>query len=628
MSLRKGVRRRGRVATTLTIVGAIATFQALAIVGAGMASAATACTYNPATDTINITIDPAGSAGVMVETTTANVDNNAPAGAILFDNGGGFGLNTACGSADNTNTVAIVVLGQPGSDEFFYIDENTGAPFNTAIAWHIDLGTNATSPTAFNPVGPVAGAPGGDEFEIDMNDDQTNTLVLTNTSFTLNTAVGEILGMESFFGEGGDDDDVFDASAVTSSVYVEIDGNAGDDWIAPGFFAGDSITGNGGIDTVSYATRTGCIAINNVLVVGSGADANCDGDSLDAGDEGDSLNDFLNVLESGSGNDHLVGAPGTQEAYVPGDGNDDIDGQANDTIDWSSSSAGMTITPETGDATGQGADTWDLPTNFIGSAFDDTLIWDDPSTNTFVGGDGIDTVDASAETSAQTINLDTLDDGIVPLGPFSADSLENAIGGAGSDTLTGNDLRNSLTGNDGDDILNGAAGNDTLFGNAGNDTFTGGTGADRVSFASSPADVNVDLSLGFATGEGDDSFAGDQPEIIIGSAFNDSVTGGPFAGGGTVNFLFVGKGGNDTLTGFSGNDTLKGGGGNDVLRGVGGDDTLKGAAGNDRLFGGGGTDIGKGGNGNDTCSKVEVKTSCGTKGHPAAPQTGVAGRND
>ena len=33
MSLRKGVRRRGRVATTLTTVGAIAAFQALAIVG-------------------------------------------------------------------------------------------------------------------------------------------------------------------------------------------------------------------------------------------------------------------------------------------------------------------------------------------------------------------------------------------------------------------------------------------------------------------------------------------------------------------------------------------------------------------------------------------------------------------
>ena len=102
-----------------------------------------------------------------------------------------------------------------------------------------------------------------------------------------------------------------------------------------------------------------------------------------------------------------------------------------------------------------------------------------------------------------------------------------------------------------------------------------------------------------------------------------TISGGPFGGGGTVNFLFVGKQGNDTLTGFSGNDTLKGGGGNDTLRGVGGDDTMLAAAGNDRLFGGGGTDIGKGGKGNDTCSKVEIKTSCGKR---ATPQLRRAGR--
>ena len=217
----------------------------------------------------------------------------------------------------------------------------------------------------------------------------------------------------------------------------------------------------------------------------------------------------------------------------------------------------MTIDTALGTATGQGADTFDGPTNFVGSAFDDTLIWDAGTVNTFVGGDGVDLVDASALTSGQNINLDTLDDGVFPLGPVTADSLENATGGSGNDTLTGNDVRNLLTGGDGDDLLDGAAGNDTLLGEGGNDTYTGGTGADRVSFANSPQGVNVDLSLGFATGEGDDSF-GDGVEIIVGSAFNDDVTGGPFGGGGTVNFLFVGKGGNDSLTGFSGNDTLQG----------------------------------------------------------------------
>jgi hypothetical protein len=47
------------------------------------------------------------------------------------------------------------------------------------------------------------------------------------------------------------------------------------------------------------------------------------------------------------------------------------------------------------------------------------------------------------------------------------------------------------------------------------------------------------------------------------------------------------------------------------------------------LFGiqlGGGTDIGKGGGGNDTCSKVEIKASCGKKGNPAAPHAGNVGK--
>ena len=220
-------------------------------------------------------------------------------------------------------------------------------------------------------------------------------------------------------------------------------------------------------------------------------------------------------------------------------------------------------------------------------------------------------MDGSAATAGVFINLDILD-------PSGADDLENVVGSAFNDTLDGNDLRNQINAGDGDDFLDGQPGNDTLLGEGGNDTYFGDTGADRVSFANSPQGVNVDLSLGFASGEGDDSFV-DGIEIIVGSAFNDDVTGGPFGGGGTVNFLFVGKAGNDSLTGFNGNDTLKGGGGNDVLRGVGGDDTLKGAAGNDRLFGGGGTDIGKGGKGNDTCKQGGDQDELREEGQPRSP---------
>jgi len=377
---------------------------------------------------------------------------------------------------------------------------------------------------------------------------------------------------------------------------------------------------------VSYATRTTCIVIDNTLSIGSGNDANCDGDATDAGDEGDELSDFLEVLESGSGNDTLIGSSGTDETFVPGDGDDDITGNAadDDILDWSTSSAGMVIDPALGTATGQGTDTFSDVCGYVGSAQDDTLVWDAGScTFFFSGGDGVDKVDASATTGGESIDLDLLDglpfDGV----GAPADDLENAIGGSGNDELFGNDVRNRLDGGDGDDDLEGDDGNDTLIGGLGNDDYSGGDGADKVSFKNSPAGIDADLLAGFATGEGDDSLGGDI-EIVIGSGFRDTIVGG----GGVVatNFRFIGGKGSDTLTGSGSNDTLKGGAGNDVLRGVGGDDTLLGAAGNDRLFGSAGVDVGRGGDGKDTCYKVEIRNSCGKKGHPKT-SAGVAAAN-
>ena len=51
--------------------------------------------------------------------------------------------------------------------------------------------------------------------------------------------------------------------------------------------------------------------------------------------------------------------------------------------------------------------------------------------------------------------------------------IENAVGGSGNDTITGNQAAN---------VLSGGAGNDTLQGNGGSDTLTGGTGADTFVF--------------------------------------------------------------------------------------------------------------------------------------------------
>lgn len=617
--LARGTSRWGMGSKVFVTILTLAAFQVLAVIGAGVASAVTGCTFNPSSNTINITIDPGQFAGVAVEDAT-DLDPESPPGAILFDNNGlGFddGANsTQCGSASNTLTTSIVVLGSPSNDEVFYIDNggfagSGGAAFNTAITWAIDLGSNTVG--------------GADVFLIFAADADT-TVVLTDTTFTLNGGGGPLLGVEADEIFGGTEDDTIDGSAMSSALLIAF-GFAGDDWIAPGAcctnpapISPEVFDGGLGVDTLSYATRTTPTVIDNTVVFpapSSGHDANGDCDVADVGDEGDEQTGF-EIKQTGSGNDCLVGAPAVIETFIPGDGDDDITGQAGqDTIDWSSSTAAMVIDPANDTATGQGTDDIDSVNMFIGSPFDDTLIFDG-STAAFDGGAGIDLVDASLTTAGVAIDLDTLDG--TPVGGVGAppDSLENALGGSGNDALIGNDLNNNLSSGDGDDTLAGAAGNDNLLGGNGNDSYSGGTGADTVSFAGSPNGVEVDLSLGFANGEGSDSLLLDI-EIVKGSAFDDNITGGELGFGGSINFRFVGAKGDDILTGSTSNDTLKGGAGDDVVRAGTGDDTLAGAGGDDLLVGGPGFDVGKGGKGNDVCKSVESKKSCGSGKHPAKP---------
>src|SRR5262249_27662557 len=71
--------------------------------------------------------------------------------------------------------------------------------------------------------------------------------------------------------------------------------------------------------------------------------------------------------------------------------------------------------------------------------------------------------------------------------------IENATGGKGADTLTGNDVDNLLKGNGGNDSLIGGQGADTLDGGAGMDKMAGGIGDDlyRVDDAKDVAVENL-----------------------------------------------------------------------------------------------------------------------------------------
>lgn len=142
-------------------------------------------------------------------------------------------------------------------------------------------------------------------------------------------------------------------------------------------------------------------------------------------------------------------------------------------------------------------------------------------------------------------------------------TIENADGGKGADTITGNDVGNVLRGNGGKDTISGGAGDDQLFGGAGADTLRDGDGNDLI--------------------HGD----GGNDTITAGHG-NDRIFGG--AGDDTITIVATGKGGANKLFGGDGNDTIHGGTGKDAIFGGAGNDTIEGGGGHDVLTGGAGAD--------------------------------------
>ena len=156
-------------------------------------------------------------------------------------------------------------------------------------------------------------------------------------------------------------------------------------------------------------------------------------------------------------------------------------------------------------------------------------------------------------------------------------NFENATGGSGNDTITGNSLNNSLIGgdgndtiygDDGDDSLSGGNGNDILYGNAGDDTFDwdsasrsgnetmyGGIGND-IYVLDSSLDTIVEL-----INEGTDVVWTDFTFSLISATNVENLyLFGSAAINGTGNSL------NNTVKGNTGNNLLDGGDGEDTAQ--------------------------------------------------------------
>jgi serralysin len=234
----------------------------------------------------------------------------------------------------------------------------------------------------------------------------------------------------------------------------------------------------------------------------------------------------------------------------------------------------------------------------------------DPIAFTIYDSNGIDTIDFSNFSQNQEISLIALtysdigglvDNMTIARGVV----IENAYGGSGNDTLTGNEVANflrgnagidSLTGNQGNDTLEGGSSADLLYGGEGDDLLDGGDGVDIMQggagndtyIISSATEAPVESS-----GQGTDTVESYATTYTLGANLEILLMKSAFSSNGTGNAL------DNTLAAGTGNDTLSGLGGVDWLYGDAGNDSLDGGTETDALWGGTGSDILVGGEGGD-----------------------------
>lgn len=578
---------------------------------------------------------------IVAETVNAGAGNDSVLGGGGNDSLAGSAGNDTLTGDDGNDTVAggagaNRLTGGAGTDRFVIGTDTVAASdtivdFDAAGGEIIDLTALGTGLTVSLVRGSSSTSFTVGNRTVTLTGVDASTLTLAN--FVGVSALGSAASNydDSLTGTSGADtidalggNDTVSGLGGNDSLY----GNSGDDVLIGGAGA-DTLNGGNGSDTASYAgsaavnvnlatgAASGGYAVGDVfssienLIGSSGADTlagNTSGNQILGGGGNDTLlGDAGNdTLDGEAGNDSIDGGSGNDLIYA-GTGSDwMIGGTGTDTFDYSRSSAAVILNLTTGTASGGWAagDTLSGAEYVIGSAYNDSVTGD-ANTNSLLGGLGNDTLRGEA-------GRDTIDGG---------DGNDSLYGGADNDRLTdllganklfgeaGND---TLTGGVGADSLDGGDGDDTLEGGAGADTLVGGLGVDTLTYANATAAVNVNLKAGTATGA---EAAGDKPsgiEKLIGSDFNDTLTGGTAAetiDGGNGNNTINGdagadslKGGSglDTMNGGAGNDTLDGGSGNDSLRGGTEADSIDGSTGNDLLFGDAGADTLDGGSGADT----------------------------
>jgi len=348
-------------------------------------------------------------------------------------------------------------------------------------------------------------------------------------------------GADTMIGGAGNDlygvDDPYD-------VVVELDGGGNDEIETT--LAYFSIAAISGVENLVGSSNSG------QTLIGSGTS-----NFMQAGEGND-------TLDGGAGADSLNGGKG-DDIYIVDDFSDQVWEQSSEGIDQVRSDLSSYVlnsnvenllgTSNLGQSLGGN----ELNNVIVGGTGND-MLEGGGGDDTLDGGAGNDTASYASASDWVGVNLssagplDTVGAGIDTLV-----SIENLVGSAFSDILSGNDGANRLE---------GGAGFDVLIGGLGNDMLDGGEGEDEAHYQSAPSAVNINLALTGAQntgGAGVDTLV--SIERVRGSEYNDVLRGDAADNG---------------LVGEGGDDWLFGGAGNDALNGAAGFDRMYGGTGNDR----------------------------------------------
>ena len=435
-------------------------------------------------------------------------------------------------------------------------------------------------------------------------------MTLTNSSLTFGGGDNDVLiSMETATLTGGAANNTLNAGSFSGSV--TLDGQAGDDLLIGGssddFLTGgagdDTLFGANGADTYLFDTDSNLNSDTVVEFLGGGVDTF----NFSATTTLPVTVDLsLNILQTVNANLSLT-------LFSVNVIENAMGGALDDTL--TGNSVVNVLTGNNGNDTlaGLGADD-----RLVGGKGDDVYLFDADNalgTDTIieaVGSGGSDTLDFSPTSANITVALGYGGDTpqVVVLGNLellllTCNSIENAIGGTGSDVMIGNSLDNRLEGGPGNDVFIGGMGNDTYAFGAdvllGTDLILENAdsegGADTLDFSAttvfsvsvnlsdpSPQSINPNLTLILSNVPYfpilspyafENVIGGSQPDIILGNSLDNILSGG---------------GGNDTLDSGAGSDTLIGEAGDDLLVGGDGSDLLIGGADNDQMLGGAGND--------------------------------------